>query len=55
MEKELKELKRECGRFGCGNKALSKHCCPYQADVNGDESKHCNCCEEHMQQCCDDI
>lgn len=55
IEQEPRELKKMCPRDGCDNKALSKHRCPYQADVNGDESKYCNCCDGHMQQCADDI
>lgn len=56
IEKEPRQLKSKCDRVGgCENKALSKHRCPYQADINGDERKVCNCCTEHMQQCCDDI
>lgn len=55
MEKEPRDLKKKCPRDGCCNKALSKHRCPYQADIYGDNNKHCNCCSHHMQQCCDDI
>lgn len=53
MSEEYKELKKLCA---CGkNKALSKHICPYNEDVNGDSSKTCNCCVDCMNKCAADI
>ncbi len=31
------------------------HICPYQLEINGDDSESCDCCEECEQQCRDDI
>ena len=36
-------------------KALPSHPCPYQADVNDDDQFRCECCEECIDECADDI
>ena len=31
------------------------HSCPYQADINNDDSEHCNCCNDCSHECAMDI
>lgn len=43
----------QCDKCG-DNTECDQHTCPYQAEINDDFST-CNCCENCLQQCCDDI
>ena len=51
-DKEIKKgMCPTCGE----NKALPKHPCPYEAELNGNEKKYCHCCENCMSNCAMDI
>lgn len=40
----------------CGRESEGYHSCPYAEEINDDyDKRYCNCCEECMQQCMDDI
>lgn len=39
----------------CGAEGKELHTCPYNEDINDDSETKCNCCDDCMQQCCDDI
>lgn len=45
---------RKCPKCKIG-KFEPVHSCPYQADIAGDHSKHCNCCTSCQDICADDI
>ena len=51
-----KENKGCDGRSGCKNPPSGEiHPCPYNSDVNNDDSDVCFCCEACQQECADDI
>lgn len=35
--------------------AQASHTCPYQREINDDDKTECDCCQDCMQECCDDI
>jgi len=54
MEEEITyEEEYTCDK--CGKPGSSPHSCPYQSDVNEDNNFLCNCCDDCMQNCLDDI
>lgn len=38
----------------CGAPGREPHACPYAEDVHNDDTP-CTCCDDCMQECCDDI
>lgn len=48
------EIIQLCGRCN-KNKASEWHTCPYNEEINEDYETQCNCCEECMSECADDI
>lgn len=53
-KKKLPVKGRKCPKCKKG-KFEPLHTCPYQSDMCGDHSKHCNCCVECTIQCALDI
>ena len=53
-------MSENCPKFGenwdghCKNAALPDHCCPYAQEINDDDS-FCNCCEDCIEECKQDI
>lgn len=47
------EPSERCDRCG-SNSAQPIHSCPYNSDINDDDSEICNCCESCIQDCADD-
>lgn len=39
----------------CQNEALEPHPCPFREEIYEDSKTLCRCCEECMNECCDDI
>jgi len=37
------------------NLANPLHVCPYKADIYGDETTLCDCCDSCRQECADDV
>ena len=46
-------LKPSCMK--CDGEGEELHACPYDADVNDDDTPTCPCCEECQEECADDI
>ncbi len=44
-------LCQSCGKAP----AQSLHSCPYQEDVNNDKEYRCNCCQDCLESCAQDI
>lgn len=42
------------GSTSCTNKAASPHVCPFNSEINDDETE-CECCEECEAGCADEI
>lgn len=42
---------------GCGRNPATEqpHSCPYQSEINDDDSEWCDCCEDCTQECVWDI
>ncbi len=53
METEIDENLCQSCKKNQGTSEL--HPCPYAEDVHNDFSAMCNCCDECIQQCSDDI
>lgn len=51
---ELLQILRN-GLCKCGKPGLDMHSCPYDADINGDITPKCNCCERCSTECGNDI
>jgi hypothetical protein len=39
----------------CTNEAWPAHICPYEQDINDDDTTLCNCCVDCHNECCRDI
>lgn len=39
----------------CDVESIELHPCPYQEDINENFEDYCNCCEECVYQCVQDI
>lgn len=39
----------------CENEGTELHSCPYNAEINEDNSLVCNCCDDCAQECANDI
>jgi len=48
---EPEESCPECGQ----HPASEPHPCPYQSDINGDDTALCKCCVNCQNNCADDI
>ena len=46
-------LETKCERST--NKAQPSHSCPYLEELYNEPDELCNCCEECVDRCCDDI
>lgn len=53
--KVIAEQKVECQGCKGPNGSVELQPCPYQQDVNNDNTPCCNCCSECCRQCCEDI
>lgn len=46
---------KECEKCGGPNGTDLLHECPYNADINGDDTPVCNCCDKCAEECAMDI
>lgn len=42
------------GSTSCGNEAASPHVCPFNSEINNDDTE-CRCCEDCEASCADEI
>ncbi len=45
----------KCQSCKTGEGTEELHSCPYNSDIYEDDSECCNCCEDCVQECADDI
>ncbi len=45
----------KCQRSGCNSEALPEHPCPFSEDIHNDSETLCNCCNNCIAECCDEI
>jgi hypothetical protein len=49
----MEEIKDKCK---CGQPGTPElHSCPYQSDINDDDTEGCNCCPDCCHECAMDI
>jgi hypothetical protein len=51
---ETIENPQPCHRCG-GNGTEELHPCPYNSDINGDDTPCCNCCQNCCEDCAMDV
>ena len=53
---EQKPVESDDDKCRCGKEATKElHSCPYNADVNNDDTPCCTCCDECVHECSMDI
>lgn len=45
----------KCQRSNCDNNALENHICPFKAEIHEDTQTLCNCCEDCINRCREEI
>ena len=45
----------ECSSCGNYNGSAELHACPYQSEINNDDSDCCNCCRDCEHECAMDV